>query len=186
MKLNLLELNENGYMWHSGWNKFSFDVPPVLPTSAPPKLRVSTNLMQICYRQDTWVEKKKLTGCNGFWKTLLNHPPTLPPSRPLCVYTFHPPQKGIFTYAFRHLKVLFRINLRCQTPFFFNVYNSNKQHRLGKKTEEKIMACLMMIACRMPFLKATSFDAGFAAPGPPRGLGPLECLLGDSVWPIWA
>lgn len=51
------------------------------------------------------------------------------------------------------------------------------------------MACLMMLACWMPFLIVISFDAGFANHPPPRGPGLLGCrvrmdigLLGDSVW----
>lgn len=50
------------------------------------------------------------------------------------------------------------------------------------------MACLM-IARRTPFSVVISFDAGFATPRPPLGLGLLGCrvqqdigLIGDSVW----
>lgn len=47
----------------------------------------------------------------------------------------------------------------------------------------------MMLACWMPFLVVISFDAGFATPRPPLGLGLLGCqvqqdigLIEDSVW----
>lgn len=51
------------------------------------------------------------------------------------------------------------------------------------------MACLMVLACWMPFLIVISFDAGLVTARPPRVLGLLGCrvqveigLLGDSVW----
>lgn len=162
-------------------------------------LLVNTDLMQICYKQKTQVEKE--SSQVFFFSWILNFssifknqspPNSLPPS----VHSLHLPQKWIFTYVLRHLKRYFPIKSRCQTPFFFFVYNVHKsnKHRLNKeKKKKKNMACLMMLAYWMPFLIVISFDAGFATAHPPRGLGLLGCrvqvgigLLGDSVWANWA
>lgn len=142
--------------------------------------------------------KRKLTGFfffHGFLTFFFFHflksvTPKLPPS----VHTLHLPQKWIFTYVLRHLKV-FSNKVEVSNPVFFFVYNvhkSNNKHRLNKEKKEN-MACLMMLAYWMPFLIVISFDAGFATAHPPRGLGLLGCqvqvgigLLGDSVWANWA
>lgn len=69
--------------------------------------------------------------------------------------------------------------------------NQQTQVEQEKKIKEKkkYMACLMVLACWMPFLIVISFDAGLVTARPPRVLGLLGCrvqveigLLGDSVW----
>lgn len=101
-------------------------------------LLVNTNLLQICYKQNTQVGKESSqVFFHGFLisfsSIFLNQTPSLPPS-----LRRHPsPATKIFTYVLRHLKV-FSNKVEVSNPFLFvcNEHKSNKKTQVEQGKEE--------------------------------------------------